>query len=72
MSRITSVHEHWSAPEYLRESEEKMKKRLEHDEHQKQLVERQQRLKSLLDDEAKTLNAEVQGKFQIVVITIKS
>jgi hypothetical protein len=61
-SRITSIHEHWSTPEYLKESEEKLRKRLEQEEKQTHLAERQNRLKKILDDETKQLNAEVQGK----------
>lgn len=62
MNRITSLHEHWSTPEYLQESEEKMRKRMEFDERQKLLGDRQLRLRKLLDDETKKLSEEVQGE----------
>lgn len=65
MNRITSLHEHWSTPEYLQESEEKMRKRLEFDERQKLLGDRQLRLRKLLDDETKKLSEEVQGELKV-------
>lgn len=46
----------------MKESEEKLRKRLEQEEKQNQLTERQGRLRKILEDETKQLNAEIQGK----------
>jgi hypothetical protein len=60
--RITSRHEHWSTPEYYHEAEEKMRKRMELEEKQKMLSERQERLKAQLLAETVQLDKEMRGE----------
>lgn len=61
--RITTRHEHWSAPEYYQEAEAKLRKRLELEEKQKTLSERQERLKTQLTSETVLLDNELKGKY---------
>ena len=60
-ARITSRHEHWSAPEYYQEAEEKLRKQIEAEKFRKELTARQEKLKVQLAKEAKQMDDEMRG-----------
>lgn len=59
--RINSRHENWSTPEYYEKAEAKNAKRLELEQKRKDLVERQERLRTLLNEENRNYEIAMKG-----------
>jgi trichoplein keratin filament-binding protein len=64
--RITSQYEHWSTPQYYKASEESSKNRLQKEQKQKSLEERQAKLKQMLDEENQNYEREMKGSFLFI------
>ena len=61
--RINSRHEQWSTPEYYQNAEAKHAKRHELELKQKRLVERQDKLRKLLNEEKSNYEIAMKGKY---------
>lgn len=66
--RITSQYEHWITPQYYKNSEENNKNRLLKEQKQKNLEDRQLKLKQLLEDDNKSYEREIKGLFSLLLI----